>query len=188
MNICTDIQKGLKMSIRSNWCEFDKETRKYIKKRDRNKCIICGNSGGLQIMHIFLSRAKGGKGCKENGCLGCVKCHKILDNPIGEKQLIKQYEIKKYCMNYLMSIEDITYNDEFIETLKFDKTKLLRSNNIKQIEKQIEVKKYTNKCKNCRNLIKNKNNMNSIPSYYCKYKKQIKNKNSEICENFRRYE
>ena len=47
------------MSKRSNFTEFDKETRKYIKKRDKDKCVICGAKGGLQIMHIFLSRAKG---------------------------------------------------------------------------------------------------------------------------------
>ena len=55
------------MSKRSNWCEFDKETRKYIKKRDNNECVICHKKGALQVMHIFLSRAKGGKGSKDNG-------------------------------------------------------------------------------------------------------------------------
>ena len=52
------------MTKRSNWCEFDKEARKLIKKRDNNECVICHKKGALQIMHIFLSRAKGGKGCK----------------------------------------------------------------------------------------------------------------------------
>ena len=33
------------MSTRSNWSEFDKETRKYIKKRDGEKCIICHSKG-----------------------------------------------------------------------------------------------------------------------------------------------
>ena len=74
------------MSIRTQWTDFDKETRKYIKKRDNNQCVICHSKGALQIMHIFLSRGQGGKGCKENGCLGCIKCHKILDNPIGEQE------------------------------------------------------------------------------------------------------
>ena len=37
------------MSKRSNFTEFDKETRKYIKKRDKDKCVICGAKGGLQI-------------------------------------------------------------------------------------------------------------------------------------------
>ena len=45
------------MSTRSKWCEFDKETRKYIKKRDNNECVICHSKGALQIAHIFLSRA-----------------------------------------------------------------------------------------------------------------------------------
>ena len=58
------------MSKRSNWCDYDKNTRKYIKKRDNDKCVLCGAKGALQIMHVFISRAKGGKGCKENGVLG----------------------------------------------------------------------------------------------------------------------
>ena len=48
------------MSKRSQWCEFDKETRKYIKKRDNNECVICHREGALEAMHIFVSRAKGG--------------------------------------------------------------------------------------------------------------------------------
>ena len=65
------------MTKRSMWCEFDKDTRKYIKKRDNDRCIICGNKKTLQIMHVFLSRAHGGKGSKENGCLGDRKSTRL---------------------------------------------------------------------------------------------------------------
>ena len=30
------------MSKRSNWCEFDKNTRKLIYERDKKRCIYCG--------------------------------------------------------------------------------------------------------------------------------------------------
>ena len=53
------------MTKRSMWCEFDKDTRKYIKKRDNDRCIICGNKGALQIMHVFLSRAHEEKAVKK---------------------------------------------------------------------------------------------------------------------------
>lgn len=174
------------MSIRSNWCEYDKDTRKYIKKRDDNKCIICGNKGALQVMHIFLSRAKGGKGCKENGCLGCVKCHQIIDNPIGKEQnkLSKIYLSK--CKRYLKIKEKIIDEEELIKKLKFNKQEYYNSTiNIKPIENKI-LKKQVERCKNCNMLIKIKDNSNSIPTYFCKYKKIRLNKTTKACDKFRR--
>ena len=47
---------------RKDWTEYDRETRKYIKKRDNNQCILCNSKNNLQIMHIWLNRAHGGKG------------------------------------------------------------------------------------------------------------------------------
>ena len=167
------------MSIRSNWCEYDKETRKYIKKRDKNECVKCHSKGALQIMHIFLSRAKGGKGCKENGVLGCIKCHSILDNPIGEEQNKKSKEIMDYCRKYLIEKEHIEYNQDFINSLKFDKVGYEKEQ-LKKFEYKLKTR-----CKNCKWLVKNKFGNTSIPSYYCKIKRKIQNKNEEICEDFK---
>ncbi len=171
------------MSIRSSWCEFDKETRKYIKKRDNNRCVICGSKGALQIMHIFLNRSHGGKGCKENGCLGCVKCHKILDNPIGEEQKRLSQDYKAICMQHLFNKEHIIYNDEFIKSLKFDKKKYKEENEIK-VDK-IQIKKY-DRCKDCIMLVKRKSYNSTLPSYYCKYKKTNLNKTTKACNKFRK--
>lgn len=171
------------MSVRSNWCEFDKETRKYIKKRDNNKCVICGNKGALQIMHIFINRSHGGKGSKENGCLGCVKCHKILDNPIGEWENLLSKTYLKNCQDYLINRENIIYNKEFIELLKFDKQKYKRENEI-QIDK-IQIKKY-DRCKDCIMLVKRKSYNSTLPSYYCKYKKININKTTKVCKKFKK--
>ena len=171
------------MSVRSNWCEFDKETRKYIKKRDQDKCVICGNKGALQIMHIFLNRSHGGKGSKENGCLGCIKCHKILDNPIGEKEKRLSDDYKAICMQYLFDKEHIIYNKEFKESLKFDKKKYIEENEIK-VDK-IQIKKY-DRCKDCRMLVKRNSYNNTIPTYYCKYKKINLNKTTVACNKFKK--
>ena len=171
------------MSIRTNWTEFDKETRKYIKKRDNNKCIICGSKGALQIMHIFLNRSHGGKGSKENGCLGCVKCHKILDNPIGEEQNRLSQDYKALCMQHLFNKEHIIYNDEFIKSLKFDKKKYKKENEIKV--DNIQIKKY-DRCKDCIMLVKRKSYNSTLPSYYCKYKKTNLNKTTKACNKFRK--
>lgn len=165
------------MTKRSTWCEFNKDTRKYIKKRDGNKCIICGNKGALQIMHIFLPRARGGKGCKENGALGCVRCHTIIDNPIGNDEGLKSQEYLAYCKSYLIDKESIDYGKEFIESLKYKK----------QVEPFTVIEKpipKTLRCKNCKMLIKNKSIKSSIPTYYCKYKKIGLNKTTKACKKF----
>ena len=169
------------MSIRSNWCEYDKEVKKYIKKRDKEKCIICGSKGALQIMHIFLSRAHGGKGCKENGCLGCVRCHRIIDNPIGSEENKLSKELLEFCKKYLIEKENINYNKEFIDSLKYKK----ELNKIEFSMNCLDAIKQKNRCKNCLYLVKNKNNNSSIPSYYCKYRHILIHKTTEACKNFK---
>lgn len=173
------------MSIRSQWCEYDKEERKYIKKRDGDKCVICKSKGALQIMHIFLNRSHGGKGTRTNGVLGCVKCHRILDNPIGEEQNKRSKEMLEFCKNYLIEKEHINPNREFIESLKYKK-----ENNKMEIITDIDyinsiTSKKKDRCKYCKYLIKNKYNNSSISSYYCKYRHILIHKTTEACKNFK---
>lgn len=190
------------MTKRSQWCEFDKETRKIIKKRDKEMCVYCGHKGALQIAHIFLSRAFGGKGCKENGVLLCINCHQILDNPIGDQQKLAKELIEDYCKRYLIKRENIILNDDFISSLKFDKKAYLEqfeskkfSFNAEMVNKALKTAKlegkkakeykHTEKCKNCCMIAKNKNS-SSIPTYYCKYKKKIISKQDEACNKFKK--
>lgn len=105
---------------RKEWSEFDKATREYIKERDNNCCVFCGRRYPLQIAHIFLTRAFGGKGSEKNGVLLCLKCHMILDNPIGDSQNEKSKTIKKYCENYLIKKENID-KSKIIDELKYKK-------------------------------------------------------------------
>lgn len=173
------------MSIRSQWCEFDKEERKYIKKRDKDKCVICGSKGALQIMHIFLNRSHGGKGTRTNGCLGCIKCHRILDNPIGTEQNKKSKELLEYCKQYLIDKENIVVNDEFIETLKYKKEEIKFNTDINYI-KSINSLEKKKRCKYCKYLVKDKYNKNSsICSYYCKYRHMLIHKSTEACKSFK---
>lgn len=171
------------MSIRTQWTEFDKETRKYIKKRDGDRCVICGRKGALQIMHIFLNRSHGGKGCKENGCLGCVKCHRILDNPIGEEENKLSFNYMYKCKCYLIEKEHIMVTKNFLYSLKFNKKSYLEETEV-QIKK-IQIKKY-DRCKDCTMLVKKSSYNNSIPSYYCKYKKINLNKTTKACNKYRK--
>lgn len=169
------------MSKRSQWADFDRETKKYIKKRDGGRCVICGKSGATQCMHVFLSRAHGGRGCKENGASGCPECHRINDNPIGKKELelsiSNNYKVKRY----LIEKEHLTVNKEFLDSLKYKKTYTAF---IPVAPKDITEKH----CKDCKNLIKNKYNSSTIPSYYCPKKMQVMGKRSNICEDFKEKE
>lgn len=164
------------MSKRSQWCDVSKELRKYIIDRDK-KCIICGAKKPLTMAHIFLSRAKGGKGCKENIVALCNKCHYyILDNPIGKDNIEKSKKIEEYCKNYLIDKEKIIYNHEFINNLKYHK-------NYDIID--VKIEKQQNRCGNCIYLIKQVNKRNTLPIYYCKLERKIKAKKGVICNNFK---
>lgn len=79
------------MSRRSRACEFSSEARKRIKERDGG-CIFCRlgymlppedefytSTHRYQIMH-FIPRSQGGLGIPENGAVGCLWHHNMLDN------------------------------------------------------------------------------------------------------------
>ena len=109
------------MSKRSQWCDVSKELRKYVIDRDK-ECVWCKEKKPLTMAHIFLSRAKGGKGCKENIVALCNKCHYyILDNPIGKSNIEKSKQIEEYCKKYLIRKENIAYNNDFIKNLQYQK-------------------------------------------------------------------
>lgn len=172
------------MTKRSQWCDIDKETRKYVLKRDNNKCIICGSKKPLTIAHIFMSRAKGGKGCKENLTTLCTNCHYYtLDNPIGLERNRRSKEILDFCKNYLIEKEHINPDKEFMDSLKYKKeiNKIEINTNIDFIN----LLKKKDRCKNCKHLVKNKYSNSSIPSYYCKYRKILINKTTPACKSFK---
>lgn len=195
------------MSKRSAWCEFSKDERKYMKKRENNRCAICHRTGALEAMHIFVSRAKGGHGVRTNGVMGCCLCHRIMDNPIGTDQnkLSKQY--MEFCKNYLITNENIKDVDKLKKELIYHKqdhiidmslvlknTKKTQFNvkncknnakndNIlpKNVENSQNKQEY---CKNCKFLVKNKIQNSTIPAYYCKYRKINLHKNTKACKKY----
>ncbi len=89
---------------RKDWCEFSPEERKVIYKRDLERCIICGSRSFLGVAHIFYSRPKGGKGCRENGVLLCQQHHMALDQ--GKDTELRN-KIRTICENYLNNLYDI---------------------------------------------------------------------------------
>lgn len=91
------------MSALSKACEFSPKARKEIHIRDGG-CIFCQMGyrpsceagGALQIMH-FVPRSQKGLGIPENGALGCVYHHQMLDNGLYHE------EMKEMFREYLMS-------------------------------------------------------------------------------------
>ena len=73
---------------RTKLTDFDSKTREKIKARDAG-CIFCQMKyrmpedsfglGAFQIMH-FVPRSQGGLGIEENGAVGCIYHHNMLDN------------------------------------------------------------------------------------------------------------
>ena len=99
---------------RKEWCEFSSEESQAIIERDKGRCVYCGSDFYLGKAHVFVSRAHGGKGCRENGVLLCQLDHQRLDQGNDSD---KRKRIQKFCENYLHRI----YGDINIEELKYNK-------------------------------------------------------------------
>lgn len=69
---------------RSRATDITQKTRQEVLKRDGYRCIICGKTNALTIAHA-LSRAKGGRGIKENLATLCMQCHHVADNGFNKK-------------------------------------------------------------------------------------------------------
>ena len=102
--------------MKKKYTEFTDKERKAIYERDDYKCVIpnCNNNFGLGIAHVFVSRAKGGKGVRQNGVLLCQHHHHILDNGHNAKE---QEKIDGFVRYYLFRL----YPDVKLQDLKFDK-------------------------------------------------------------------
>ena len=94
--------------------EFSKKERKEIYKRDDFQCVMpgCRNTFGLGVAHVFVSRAKGGLGVKENGALLCQEHHQALDQKNHKwHESIKQY-VEDYLKHHygIIDKQDVIYN------------------------------------------------------------------------------
>lgn len=112
--------------------EFSTAARKAIHKRDMESCFFCQAGyhmenacryGGLQIMHV-VPRSQMGLGVEQNGVLGCIGHHELMDN--GNRGL--RGEMQAMLEDYMQDMypgwsrEAVTYskygNSQVIETLK----------------------------------------------------------------------
>lgn len=110
------------MGKRKNACEFSAAERRKIHERDHETCIFCrlgyrpsSEAGGaLQIMH-YAGRSQGGLGIAENGALGCVYHHQMMDNGHYHDEMHALF--REYLKSFYPE-----WNEDF---LKYDKWRFL---------------------------------------------------------------
>lgn len=94
----------------SKACEFSPEARKEIIERDGG-CIFCKidpkERTGFQIMH-YIPRSRGGLGIPQNGAVGCLIHHQMLDNGADGKFM------RQYFKTYLEAIYGHLDEDDLI--------------------------------------------------------------------------
>ena len=104
--------------------EFTAKARKAIHKRDNETCVFCAAGyeppedpaycrTALQIMHI-VPRSQLGMGVQQNGVLGCVWHHQMMDNGNldNRKEMIKMLEERMRRMYPGWSRESVTYRKD----------------------------------------------------------------------------
>lgn len=115
----------MKKSKQAKAREFSATVRNKIKERDGGKCIFCTmgyrleanwyEKNMLSIMH-YIPRSRNGLGIEENGAVGCVYHHAVMDN--GAEGVRK--EMLEMFRNYLRR----QYPDWDEENLVYQKWKI----------------------------------------------------------------
>ena len=98
-----------------NKLDVPPKIKELVMYRDKG-CVYCGITSTLTYAHIFVSRAKGGLGKKENIVMLCMRHHHILDNGVDSKMANK---IDQHCKSYLHDI----YGQIDLRELVFNKWK-----------------------------------------------------------------
>ena len=104
--------------------EFTAKARKAIHKRDNETCVFCAAGyelpedlaycqTALQIMHI-VPRSQLGMGVEQNGALGCVWHHQMMDNGNLEnrKEMIRMLEERMRRIYPGWNRESVTYRKD----------------------------------------------------------------------------
>lgn len=113
-----------KKSKRTKACEYPPKVRKKIYERQRGQCLFCLMNYEMdkaepfelsihEIMHI-VPRSHGGLGIEQNGVLGCIYHHRMMDNGNNGKRS----EMIEICQEYLKRVypnfdfNQVTYRKE----------------------------------------------------------------------------
>ena len=82
-------------SRRTKALMIDQCAKSAVRRRDGNRCILCGCIGCPDAHYI--SRAQSGLGIEQNVVTLCMDCHRAYDQS-AEREEIKQ-EIRAYLMS-----------------------------------------------------------------------------------------
>lgn len=133
--LCTPIMAALgKLKVvkkkLTRQLEFTAKDRKAIHKRDNETCVFCAAGyeppedpaycrTALQIMHI-VPRSQLGMGVEQNGVLGCVWHHQMLDNGNldNRKEMIRMLEKRMRRMYPGWTREKVTYRKDSVNEKK----------------------------------------------------------------------
>ena len=88
-------------SKRSKATDIPMSVKKTVWKRDKGRCVVCGNNYNVMPNAHYISRAKGGLGIEENIVTLCTnftenKCHDRYDNGTDEEKRKIGEKIEKY--------------------------------------------------------------------------------------------
>lgn len=99
------------MTKQTKATSISQKTKAIVWERDKHCCIVCGSQCAFPEAHVFVSRAHGGMGVKENIVTLCRECHRKLDNKAEKehnfvKETVYNYMFEKYPN---LEIGDLVY-------------------------------------------------------------------------------
>jgi len=106
---------------------------KAVKKRDNNRCALCGSSYMLEAHHVQIRKHKTTRWNIDNGIALCYKCHgkchsvEIYDKIrkyLGEEKIHAQSKLATWTLKDYLMVDGLTVN-EFREQKKSELKKAL---------------------------------------------------------------
>ena len=98
------------MNKRSKACDIPQAVKKAVWKRDKKRCIYCGNCEAMPNAH-YIPRSKGGLGIEKNIVTLCRNCHYNFD----------QTDLRPYYKEFIQEYLKSCYKDWKKEDLVYTK-------------------------------------------------------------------
>lgn len=100
--------------------KLDKLARAMVFERDKDRCVRCGSTSGLQWSHVHSRRHYSIRWEMDNGKVLCIKCHCWwTNNPIEAAFWFSQnFPLRWEHVNELLRTSKPVKNHELIELLE----------------------------------------------------------------------
>lgn len=86
------------MRRQTKYTNVSRAVKAKVWERDGHQCIYCGSPNATPSCH-YIARSQGGLGIEENIVTLCTRCHRLTDQSIYRKAMlraIKEYLQSKY--------------------------------------------------------------------------------------------